>query len=130
MYEIILQDSTTTLTLPPLEVPLTTEPDIYSTTVKTLSNDVRKHTTGGYRRSGTHTWSYMTKDEYNDLFQFFYRQEYVTFQFPRITITELGISDMTANIEVSSQQIIDSCGEHQNVTLSWRESLQNPVESS
>ena len=49
------------------------------------------------------------------LFDFWYRQTYVTFQYPRITITQLGISDMVARIEVSSQQIIDNCGDHQNI---------------
>ena len=130
MYVITLQDSTTTLTLPPLEVPLTTQPAVLSTDVTTLSNDIYTDTTGNYRRTGTHTWAYMTKAEYEALFDFWYRQTYVTFQYPRITITQLGISDMVARIEVSSQQIIDNCGDHQNITLSWRESLQNPVESS
>ena len=130
MYEITLQDSTATLTLPAVEVPLVTEPDIYSTTVKTLSNDVRKHTTGGYRRSGTHTWAHLDNATYDALFQFYYRQEYVTFQYPQITVTGENINGMTAMIEVSPKQVIDECGNVQAVTLSWRESLQNPVEGS
>lgn len=130
MYEITLQDSTTTLTLPELEVPLVTEPSTLSTDVTTLSNDIYTDTLGNYRRTGSHTWAYMTKEQYDDLFQFWFRQTYVTFQYPRITISGLNITNMVARIEVSSQQIIDNCGDHQNVTLSWRESSQNPVEGS
>lgn len=130
MYEIILQDSTTTLTLPELEVPLTTEPTILATDVTVLSNDIYTDTTGNYRRTGSHTWSYMTKAEYDALFQFWYRQTYVTFQYPRITIAGLDIYDMVAKIEVGSRNIIDNCGEVESVTFSFRESSQNPVESS
>lgn len=128
MYEIQITDSTGTWTMPELEVPLTVNDAHKSTDVETLSNDVYTDVFP-YKRVGSHQWAYMSKADYDTLYGYFYRQQHVTYAYPRITITELNIIDMVAKIEVGAQNIIDHCGEVRDVAFSFRESKQNPVSS-
>lgn len=128
MYEIQITDSTGTVTLPELEVPLTFGDARKSTDVEVLSNDIYTDVFP-YKRTGSHVWAYMSKDDYDTLFGYYYRQQFVNYTYPSITITELGIVDMIAKIDVGAQQIIDHCGEVQGVSFSFRESKQNPVSS-
>lgn len=124
-YAIKITDSTATWTMPELEVPLTMDNARKSTDVEVLSNDIYTDVFP-YKRTGSHQWAYMSKADYDTLFGFYYRQQQVTYKYPKITITELGITDMIAKIDVGAQNIIDNCGEVQGVTLSFRESKQNP----
>lgn len=128
MYEIQITDATTTWTMPELEVPLTFGDARKSTDVEVLSNDIYTDVFP-YKRTGSHTWAYMTKADYDILFGFYYRQQFVHYAYPHITITEQGIVDMVAKIDVGYQNIIDTCGEVEGVTLSIRESRQNPTSS-
>lgn len=128
MYEIQITDDTTTWTMPELEVPLTKNEAKKSTDVEVLSNDVYTDVFP-YKRTGSHTWAYMSKDDYDILYGFYYRQQHSLYKYPRITITELSIVDMIAKIDVSQQDIIDNCGEVQNVVFSFRETKQNPTSS-
>lgn len=128
MYEITITDSTGSWTTPELEVPLTISDARKSTDVEVLSNDIYTDVFP-YKRTGSHTWAFMSKDDYDTLYGFYYRQQHVNYEYPRITITELGIIDMIAKIDVGAQQIIDHCGEVQTVTFSFRESKQNPASS-
>ena len=128
MYEITITDDTTTWTMPELEVPLTFGDARKSTDVEVLSNDIYTDVFP-YKRTGSHTWAFMSKDDYDTLFGFYYRQQFTLYKYPRITITELGIVDMIAKIDVGARNIIDTCGLVEAVSLSFRESKQNPISS-
>lgn len=127
MYEITISDSTGSLTLPALEVPLTTTTLEGATDVQTLDYNIYTDfiTT---KRTVSHTWSYMTETEFNAL-KAYYDRQFTLFQYPQITITKLGITNMTARFTLNPQSIIDHCGTVQGVTVSFRESKQNPVSS-
>lgn len=126
MYEIVITDSTGSLTLPELEVPLTVTPLSAGTDVTVLSNDIYTDTAGNIKRFISHTWSYLTEEQFNELYAYWERQQSVTYQYPRITITKLGITDMVAKMSINPQNIIDQCGTVSGVTVSFRESKQNP----
>lgn len=124
MYEIVITDSTGSLTLPALEVPLTISPIEGSTDVQTLDYNIYTDFTT-IKKLISHSWAYLTEDQYNDL-KGYYERQFTLFQYPRITISELSITDMTAKMTLNPQAIIDQCGTVSNVTVSFRESKQNP----
>lgn len=125
MYEITITDDTTTWTMPALEIPLTISDARKSTDVEVLSNDVYTDVFP-YKRTGTHEWAFMTKANYDILYGFYYRQQFTLFKYPRITITGQGITNMISKIEVGARNIIDHCGEAEDVQFRFRESKQNP----
>lgn len=124
MYEIDITDSSGTTTLPALEVPLNQETLEGSSDVQTLDFNVYTDFITTKRRI-THTWAYLTEAEFN-VIKAYYERQFTDFQYPRITITELGITDMTARMTLNPQTIIDHCGTVADVTVTFRESKQNP----
>lgn len=126
MYEITLEDDTLTWTTPELEIPLSIDQSRKSTDVEVLSNDIYTDVFP-FKRTGSHTWANMSKDDYDTLFGFYYRQQHVLYKYPRITITALGINSMIAKIDVGQMNIVDHCGNVQNITFAFRESKQNPA---
>lgn len=128
MYEITITDDTASYTLPPLEVSFNVDDVMMSTDVTTLSNDIYTDIFPT-KRSFSNTFAYMDKADYDALYGFWYRQNQVTYKYPRITVTELGIVSLVCKLELSGRQIIDHCGNVSNVTVSLRESKQNPTSS-
>jgi len=124
MYEIILTDSTGSVTLPALEVPLVLTTLEGSSDVQTLDFNIYTDfiTT---KRQLSHTWSYLSEDEFNEI-KAFYDRQFTDFQYPRVTVTELGITDMTARMTLNPRTVIDHCGTVAGVTITLRESKQNP----
>lgn len=124
MYEIIIEDSSGSTTLPALEVPLTLSTIEGSSDVQTLDFNIYTDfiTT---KRMASHTWSFLTEDQFNAI-KAYYDRQFVDFQYPRITITELGITDMVARMTLNPRTVIDHCGTVAGVTVTFRESKQNP----
>lgn len=124
MYEIIISDSTGSLTLPALEVPLTIGTIEGASDVQTLDFNVYTDfvTT---KRQISHTWAFLSEDDFNAIKEFYDRQ-FTLYQYPTITITALGITDMTVRMTLNPQTIIDQCGTVADVTVGFRESKQNP----
>lgn len=128
MYEITITDDTMSYTMPPLEVSFNDDPVSMSTNVTTLSNDIYtdKFPT---KRIYSDTYSTLERDEYETIFGFWYRQEEVTFKYPRITIPALGVVDLVCKMSLSGRKIIDLCGTVGDVSFSFRASKQNPTSS-
>lgn len=124
-YTITISDATDTMTLPPTEVGFTPLLINNSTTNQTLSNDVYTDKFP-VKKGATSSYSHMTKDDYDRLFAFYYRQEAVLYKYPVVTISDTDITGMTARIEVNDAPVVDTCGTRSNVTLTMRESRQNP----
>lgn len=68
-------------------------------------------------------WAFLSADEYAALEGFFNRQ-YSLNKYPHITIPELGVESMVAEMELSDQSIINQCGMVEAVKVSFRESTQ------
>lgn len=124
MYEIEITDSSGTATLPELEVPLTITTIEGASDVETLDKNIYTDfiTT---KRMVSHTWAYLTEAQFNAI-KAYYDRQFTDFQYPSITVTEAGITDMTARMTLNPQTIIDHCGTVSDVTVSFRESKQNP----
>ena len=123
MYDIILNDATGSTTLPEVEVPLQVTTLEGVADVQTLDFNVYTDfiTT---KRVITHTWAYMSLDDYAIL-KGYYDRQFTSFQYPNVTITDLGIASLICRMTLNAQQIIDNCGTVQGVTITLRETKQN-----
>lgn len=124
MYEIIITDDSGSDTLPALEVPLTVTPLEGASDVQTLDYNIYTDFIT-QKRILSHTWAYMDEADFA-MIKGYYDRQLTLFEYPTITITELGITDMTARMTLSPQSVIDHCGTVEGVTVSFRESNQNP----
>lgn len=128
MYEIIISDSTTTETLPLLNVPLTQQIIEGATDVETL--DMNLYTDFvGTKRLWNHEWAYMSEEDYTIL-QGFYLRQFTLLEYPSITISELGVEDVVVRMSLSPQSIIDNCGTVEGVEVTFRETVQMSTEGS
>lgn len=127
MYEIEITDDTGTLTLPALEVPLTIQTLEGATDVQTLDFNIYTDfiTT---KRLLSHTWAFLTEDQFNDI-QGYYLRQFTLYKYPSITIAAKGIVDMVVRFNLNPESIIDQCGTVEGVTVSFRETKQNPESS-
>lgn len=126
MIEISLTDDSASATLTALEVPLSENTINNDVEVTTLDNNLSVYMVpDADKRVWTHTWSYLTEDEYNTLRGFRDRQR-TLFKYPELTITDLGISSIPVYMTLNPKNIIDHCGTVNNVTVTFRESAQMP----
>lgn len=124
MIQIVLTDDTGSHTFQALEVPLTITTLEGAVDVVTLDNNMSTYFTAN-KRQWSHTWAYMTEDEYNFL-KGYYDRQWTLYKYPRLTISELGVSNIPARMTLSPQNIIDHCATVNNVGVTFRESIQMP----
>lgn len=126
MITMILTDSTTSATLEALNVPLIENTINNDVEVITLDNNLSVYISpDSDKRVWTHTWAYLSEAEYNTLRGFRDRQR-TLFKFPRVTITDQGVSDVPVYMTLNPKSIIDHCGTVEDVTVTLRESAQMP----
>lgn len=123
MIEMTLTDGTGSDTLALLNVPLTEATIEGAVDVQTLDNNISTYFTDN-KRSWSHTWAYMTKDEYDTL-KGYYDRQWVTYLYPLLTISQLSISNIPVRMYLEPKNIIDNCETVQGVTVSFRETGQN-----
>ena len=110
-----------------LEVPLEKTNVDGKTTLETLDGNVFTNVTYHGKRAITHTWAYMTEDEYRAL-ETVERRQYETFLRPLLTIDRLGIENLPVVLEITNpQKIVSNCGTVQGVSISMRETIQNSI---
>lgn len=121
-YVIYLTDSAGTHELPPLEVPLTRVKNEKMTTVEPLSGNVYDDYIAT-KRTWAHTWRYLSEDEYALLDEIYERMK-SEWTYPQLTIDGENVTDLVVKFELGAKNIIDDCGEVQDVTVSFRETRQ------
>lgn len=121
-YKIYLTDSAGTHELPPLEVPLTRVKNEKMTTVEPLSGNVYDDYIST-KRVWAHTWRYLTQEQY-DLLDEIYERMKSEWTYPQLTIDGESVSSLVVKYELGAKNIIDDCGEVQDVTVSFRETRQ------
>lgn len=127
MISITLTDDTTTATLQALEVPLSQNTINNDVQITTLDNNLSVYIVpDGDKRVWTHTWKYMSEDDYNTLRGFRDRQR-VHFKYPLLTIAQLSITDIPVFMTLNPKDIIDHCETVADVTVVMRESSQLEV---
>lgn len=121
-YEIFLIDSAGTHELPPLEVPLTRVKNEKMTTVEPLSGNVYDDFIAT-KRVWAHTWAYLTQEQYALLDEIYERMK-SNWTYPQLTIDGEDVTNLVVKFELGAKNIIDDCGNVQDVTVSFRETRQ------
>lgn len=122
MYKIYLTDSAGTHELPPLEVPLTRVKYEKMTTVEALSGNVSDQYIAT-KRIWTHTWAWLTKDEY-DLLDEIYERQKTEWLYPELTIDGENVNLLVTKFTLGQKNIADDCGRVDEVTITLRETRQ------
>lgn len=122
MYTIYLTDSAGVHELPPLEIPLTRVKNEKMTTVEPLSANVYQDYIAT-KRIWTHTWAYLTKDEYDLLDEILERMK-SEWTYPELTIDGENVTNIVVKYDLGAKSIIDDCGMVRDVTISLRETRQ------
>lgn len=122
MYIIYLTDSAGVHELPPLEIPLTRVKNEKMTTVEPLSGNRYKDYIAT-KRAYTHTWAYLSKEQYELLDEIYERQK-ADWTFPQLTVDGDNVTDMVVDYELGARNIIDDCGMVSGVTVSFYETKQ------
>ncbi|WP_439946514.1 hypothetical protein [Streptomyces sp. BBFR109] len=122
MIELVLTDDTGTLTLPLLEVPLTQGTIENATDVETLDKNVHTNFIS-QKRQWSHTWAYLSEDDYNAL-RAFYDRQFTLFRYPRLSIPYYSISDVVVRMKLNDKNIVTHAGEVSDVEVSFRETTQ------
>ena len=118
-----LEDGVDRLRLYTLEAPVSSSPIINETDVVTSDGNLSTYY-GSTKQQLTFRFGYMTADEYARLLDIRDRQ-YKNLKYPKVTIRNAGnldITKMPAKLTLGSQNIIDNCGNVQDVDLTLRES--------
>ena len=122
MITITLTDNTTTLNLPVLNVPLEESIIENATDVVTLDNNVYTDFIS-QKREWSHTWAYLSKDEYEAL-RGFYDRQFTLFKYPLFTIDYYSITEVPVRMTINTKNTIDQCGTIKDVTVIFRETSQ------
>lgn len=122
MIEIQLTNSQGTLILPVLSPPLTTSPIEGAVDVLTLDNNVSTYFTQN-KRLWTQPWDYLSEDDFNAI-KSFYDRQWIDFEYPLLTITHFGISNVPVRMTISPQNTVDNCGRVEGVEVTFRETTQ------
>lgn len=122
-YEITLTDSLGTDTLALTEVPLTTTPLEVATDVQVLSGNLYTDFIA-QKRVWSHTWRWLTKEEYNIIIGYYERQ-FSLYEYPELTIVDEGVVSIPVRMTVTPKNVADDCGVVNDFTVSFRESVQS-----
>ena len=121
-YKLYLTDSAGTHELPPLEVPLTRVKNEKMTTVEPLSGNVYDDFIAT-KRAWSQTWANLTKEEYDDLDEIYERMK-SEWQYPELSIDGEAVTNLVVKFTLGPKNIINDCGDVQDVTVSFRETRQ------
>ncbi len=124
MITATLTDNSGTIDFPNLEVPVVIETLDGSTDVTTLDNNMRTDFTNAKRMVNI-PYDSLTETEFN-VFKAYYDRQFTEFEYPLLTITDLGITAMPGRMYLSPRNVYDNCGSVQDVQISFRESTQMP----
>lgn len=122
MYSISLTDSAGLHDLPELEIPLTRVKSEKMVTNEPLSGNVYDSYLAT-KRIWTHTWAYLSKEEY-DLLDEIYERMKSELIYPELTIDGENVENLVVKYELGQKNIVDDCGIVSDVTVSFRETRQ------
>lgn len=126
MITMTLTDDFTSAELQMLEVPLTQDTINNDVEVVTLDNNLSLYISpDSDKRVWSHTWAYLSEDDYNTLKGFRDRQR-TLYKFPTVTISDQDVTNVPVYMKLNPKNIVDHCGTVQNATITLRESTQMP----
>lgn len=121
-YKIFLTDDSGTYELPPLEVPLTLSKDEGQKRRIPLSGNVYLQYIYT-KRIWNHSWAYLRANEYQ-LIEDIYERQKALRKFPLLTIEGENVTDLVVEFTMGDKNIIDNCGDVENLSVSFRETRQ------
>lgn len=121
-YEITISDTVDEMTL---RFP---SPPLRETTIEGVSDvttlDLNIYTDFfATKRLWTDTLPYMTEDDFNQL-KAFYDRQWTLWQYPTVSIPDLEVNDVVVRFGLSPRDVINNCGDVENVQISFRETVQ------
>jgi hypothetical protein len=69
----------------------------------------------------------MSEADFNKL-KGFYDRQFTLWQYPLVSIPDLGVSNIVVRMSLSPRQVIDNCGTVQNVQITLRETVQQTID--
>lgn len=105
--------------------PLVSNPVIRETDVETINGDISTYYSST-KRQYTIQLGYLDKESYATLVAFRQRM-YANHLYPLITITgdqNIDVVELPMKLSINAQNVINNCGEVENVTVTLRESKQ------
>lgn len=122
MITMSLTDSTGTLELPLLDVPLTEETIENATDVQTLDMNVYTDFINT-KRLWRHKWGFLEEADYNAL-RGYYNRQFTLFAYPTLSISYYGITNVPVRLSMNQKDITDGCGTVDDVEITLRETAQ------
>lgn len=125
MITLTITDAEDSATFATFSVPVVSQPVIAETDVQTIDVNISTYFTGS-KRSFEFNLGFQSKESYAILEGFRDRQ-YSLMKYPQITITgdeNINVTNMTAKMTLSPQNIIDNCGNVEDCVVTFRESRQ------
>lgn len=126
LITMTITDDQDAVTFGLLEVPLVQKVLDGRKNVETLDGNIFSYVHYTGKKEISHNWAYLTAQEYERL-KGFERRQYTTMKRPLLTIAKLNIQAMPVVMELSEQNIINSCGMVSDVTATFRETVQNSI---
>jgi len=124
-YEVSLLDDSTSWVSPAPSTPLTEQVIEASSEVMTLDLNIYVDLLNT-KRLWIIRWGYMSASDYQTL-RGFYDRQFTLLKFPRVTITDMGITSVVVKATLSDKRITDESGLIENVELVLRETIQSTV---
>lgn len=121
-YQITISDSVDEMTIQFPSPPLIEEIIEGAADVETL--DLNVYTDFfATKRNWSDTLQVMSEADFNQL-KGFYDRQWTLWQYPTISIPDLGVNDVVVRMNLSPRRVKDRCGRVENVTMSFRETVQ------
>lgn len=128
MIQLTIQDNNDAMTFDAtLITPIVLNPIINETDVETIDGNISTYY-GSTKRQYEVELMAMDQESYASLRAFVTRQ-YANLKYPQITVTgdaNLGVTNMTAKMTLSSTEVVNACGLVDGIRLTFRESKQLP----
>lgn len=119
--KIILKDSRKTVEWALVEVPLTESTTDNVKQVKTLDNSLTSYIIGDRKRTWKHTWSYLTKEEFDEI-KGFYDRQIENQEVVKLTIEGLdGVVDIPIYFELGKREVMSFDGMVRNAEAEFME---------
>lgn len=121
-YEIVISDTVDEMTIEYPAPPLREQVIEGATDITTL--DLNVYTDFfATKRQWSNTLAKMSEDDFNQL-KAFYDRQWTLFQYPSISIPDLGVEDVVVRMSLSPRDVVNNCGMVENVGIDFRETIQ------
>lgn len=124
MITATLENSLTSLDLPPIELDFINTPIENATDVQTLDGNIYTDFVN-MKAAWTFNYDSLTQDQYDEI-RAIYDSQFTLFEYPKITIPFYSITDRFVRMYINDKNIWNHCGAVKNVQIKFRETDQLP----